>query len=109
LPAEEGSSIDWICGNVTFGKMGCITGKHIDEGIWEKIGSEVLAAVAVNSIVLYDVTPCGLPQVYLHSGGISASIFRIEETIVKQPARRKQQAKRNHERIWFSSLMHSTE
>jgi hypothetical protein len=60
LPAEEGSSIDWICGNVTFGKMGCITGKQIDKGIWDKIGSEVSAAVAVKSSVLCDVTRCSL-------------------------------------------------
>jgi hypothetical protein len=101
LPAHEGSSIDWICENVTLGKMGCITGKQIDKGKWDKIGSEVPTAVAVKNTVLYDVTPCSLIEVYPHSGRMSASIFRVKETIGKQPARRKQQAERNHRRIWF--------
>jgi hypothetical protein len=86
---------------VTFGKMGCITGKQMDKGICNMIGSEVSTEVAVKGIVLCHVTPCSLVEVYRHSGRISASIFRVEETIEKQPSRRKLQAERNHRRIWF--------
>lgn len=86
-------------GNVTFGKMGCIAGKQINKGIWDKIGSEVSTPLAVKGIILYDVTPCSLVDVYRHYGRISASIFRVEEPIGKQPARRKQQDERKHKRI----------
>jgi hypothetical protein len=64
LPAHEGFSIDWICENVTLGKMGCITDKHFDKAKWDKIESEVPTAVAVKSIVLCEVTLCILVEVH---------------------------------------------
>jgi hypothetical protein len=63
-----GPSIDPICGNVTFGKLGRITGKQIYKGKCDKAGSEVPTAVAMKSNSLCDVTPCSLVEVYRRSG-----------------------------------------